>query len=477
MSSIKAAVYCRVSTMEQATEGWSIGEQKDKLAHYASAQGYDLVGVFSDEGFSGKDLFRPNMQKLIEEVKLGKINVVLVYKLDRLSRHVKDVLELVDLFDKHNVTLYSLSENFDLSSPFGRAALKMMATFAELERETIVERMEMGKLARAKDGRYTCPGNNCPFGYRHDKKNDRLIIDKNEAEIVRKIFDLYVNHGYTFRKLYEYCKAAYPDVKYFNNQMCCKPIVERPMYAGYYRYRGGELIKGTNFEPIISYDLFLQAQAQVDKNRTKRLSDSSPYLLTGLILCGRCGNRYVGKMYERYTKRADGTHTKHYRYRDYGCAARLKRDKNYRPAKCDNDIYRADELERIVEDYIRNLDIDSYKSTGYEAGLADKLLTEIGGLKKAQDKLLDLYLSGDIDKDAYLLRKVSYDAKIEELQELIKRETENVQASATDTTALKDALSRYDELTRKDKRFLLEYLIKSIVVDGDKVTINLRLKK
>lgn len=476
MSIIKAALYVRVSTMEQI-DGYSIGEQKDKLLHYASAQGYAVVDTYSDEGFSGKDLLRPNMERMLNDIQHGKINTVLVYKLDRLSRHVKDVLELVETFDKCNVTLYSLSENFDLASPFGRAALKMMATFAELERETIVERMEMGKIARAKEGKYTCPGTRCPFGYRHDKKNDRLLIEESEAEIIRKIFDLYVNHGYTFRKLYDYCREAYPDVKYFNNQMCCKPIIERPLYAGYFRYRGGELTKGTNFEAIISYELFLQAQAQVNRNHTKRLSDSSPYLLTGLLICGRCGNRYVGKMYERYTKKPDGTHTKHYRYRDYGCAARLKRDKNYHPAKCDNDIYRAEELEKIVEDYVLNLNIDDYNKADFSPGLIDKMMSEIGAIKRSQSKLLDLYLSGDIDKDTFLIRKIEYDSKIAELQNLIEKETESVQSAPTNAEAIKKSIAEYSILNRRQKRTLLEYLIKNIIVDGSRITVNLRLKK
>ena len=107
--------------MEQATEGYSISVQKEKLQKYAEAQSYEVVGIYSDEGFSGKDLMRPEMDKLINDVKANKIDVVLIYKLDRLSRHVKDVLELVELFDKYKVALYSLNENLDLSSPFGRA--------------------------------------------------------------------------------------------------------------------------------------------------------------------------------------------------------------------------------------------------------------------------------------------------------------------------------------------------------------------
>ena len=151
---MKAAIYVRVSTLEQAMEGYSVSVQKEKLQRYAEAQSYDIVDIYSDEGFSGKSLLRPAVERLINDIKSGKINIVLIYKLDRLSRHVKDVLELVELFEQYKVTLYSLNENLDLSSPFGRAALKMSATFSELERETIVERMIMGKSARAKNGLY-----------------------------------------------------------------------------------------------------------------------------------------------------------------------------------------------------------------------------------------------------------------------------------------------------------------------------------
>ena len=289
---MKAAIYARVSTLEQATEGYSIGVQKEKLTHYANAQNYEIADVYSDEGFSGKDLMRPAMLRMLDDVRSGKIDIVLIYKLDRLSRHVKDVLELVETFDKYKVTLYSLNENLDLSSPFGRAALKMSATFSELERETIVERMEMGKHARARSGKYSCPGKS-PFGYKLNKETDRLEIVPEEAEAVRDMYAKYIE-GYSFRKLYRYCKAKYPGIRFFSNSMCCKPVIERPMYAGYFIHNG-ELIKATNYEPIISYETYLQAQEAVKRNLTKREHDNTPYLLTGLIFCGQCGRAYCGK--------------------------------------------------------------------------------------------------------------------------------------------------------------------------------------
>lgn len=470
---MRAAPYLRVSTQEQAIDGYSISVQKEKTTQYCAAMSYDIYNTYSDEGFSGKSLVRPAMEQMLGDIKAGRIDIVIVHKLDRLSRHVKDVLELVELFDKYDVKLYSLSENLDLSSPFGRAALKMSATFSELERETIVERMQMGKDARAREGKYTVPGRHSPFGYKHDKENDRLIIDEREAEAVRKIFDLYVNQGYTFRKLYTYCKEAFPDLSYFTNEMCCKPIIERPMYAGYFRYKGGELIKGTNFEPIIPYETFLQAQACVERNKTKRSVENTPNLLTGLLLCGKCGNRYVGKLYDRYNIKSDGTKTKRYKYRSYGCAARIKRDKNYHPAKCDNIIIPTHELDEYVEDKVRRL---NFKSTGekfFVPGVIDSLMSEIAELKEKQAKLLDLYLDGTIDKDAYTLRLVALDAKINENKSIIESEKEKVvSAPLNSTEIIQDRIKNYDNLSSVEKSKLLKLLIKNIIINDEKITIN-----
>lgn len=170
---INAALYIRVSTQEQAIEGYSLDAQQGKLEKYAEYQGYNIYGIYRDEGFSASTIHRPALLQLINAVKSGLVNIVIIYKLDRLSRRVKDVLELVDLFEKYNVTLFSLSENIDLSSPFGRAALKISATFSELERETIIERTRLGKEQRVREGKMMYNGNP-PFGYRHDNDTDRF---------------------------------------------------------------------------------------------------------------------------------------------------------------------------------------------------------------------------------------------------------------------------------------------------------------
>lgn len=467
---MRAAIYARVSTLEQATDGYSIGVQKEKLSAYATAQSYDVVDIYSDEGFSGKDLIRPAMERLLSDVKTHKIDVVLIYKLDRLSRHVKDVLELVELFDKYNVTLYSLTEQLDVSSPFGRAALKMSATFSELERETIVERMQMGKDARARSGKYTCPGK-APFGYKLNKEADRLEIVPEEAEAVREMYAKYIE-GYTFRKLYQYCREKYPDMRYFSNSMSCKPVIERPMYAGYFEHNG-QLVKATNYEPIISYDTYLQAQEAVKRNTTKREHDNTPYLLTGLIYCAKCGRAFCGK------RRAHKINSREvYAYYSYGCTARTKYSRaEHGDTPCDNDLYPVDELDELVCRAVENLQFTEFTTPQASTGVIDKLLIENAELKERKERLLDLYLSEAIDKDTYTLRYDDINKAIQKNLTVIDGEQQALAQSPTISVEyLKQQQRLFPTATKKEKRRLLQLLIKQIVVDGKSVTINWAVK-
>lgn len=467
---MRSALYCRVSTLEQATDGYSIGVQKEKLTAYANAQSYEIVDVYSDEGFSGKDLHRPAMERLLSDVKSNRIDIVVIYKLDRLSRHVKDVLELVELFDKYSVTLYSLNENLDLSSPFGRAALKMSATFSELERETIVERMQMGKAARARSGKYTCPGKS-PFGYKLNKAADRLEIVPEEAEAIREMYAKYIE-GYSFRKLYRYCREKFPDIRYFTNSMSCKPVIERPMYAGYFEHNG-ELIKATNYEPIISYETYLQAQEAVKRNTTRREHDNTPYLLTGLVYCAKCGRAFCGK---RRAHKVNGIE-KH-AYYSYGCIARTKYSRaEHGNTPCNNDLYPVEELDELVCKAVENLEFTEFTTPQASTGLIDRLLLDNAELKKQKERLLDLYLNEAIDKDTYTARYSEIGKRIDKNLTVINSEKQTLAASPTvPIEYLKARQHEFPTATKKEKRRLIQQLINRIVIDGENVTISWNVK-
>lgn len=147
----RVAIYIRVSTTEQAEEGFSVPAQKEKLINYCKAREWIISDIYIDPGYSGSNINRPAIQKLITEIK--NFDIVLVYKLDRLSRSQKDTLHLIeDVFLNNKVDFVSLSEAFDTFTPFGRASIGILSVFAQLERENIKEWSKLGKKERAKNG-------------------------------------------------------------------------------------------------------------------------------------------------------------------------------------------------------------------------------------------------------------------------------------------------------------------------------------
>ena len=195
------ALYVRVSTHEQAENGYSIDEQIDRLVSYCNALGYNSYKVYKDPGFSGATTDRPALQNLINDVKLHHVHKVLVYKLDRLSRSQVDTLNLIEnVFLKNDCDFNSISENFDTATPFGRAMIGILAVFAQLEREQIKERLSMGKIARAKKGLYK-GGGLAPIGY--DFIDSRLVVNESEREQVKLIYDMFESGG-TYRGIVKF---------------------------------------------------------------------------------------------------------------------------------------------------------------------------------------------------------------------------------------------------------------------------------
>ena len=258
----RAAIYIRVSTQEQAQESYSVGEQKERLIAYCKAQAWVIANIYVDGGYSGANLNRPGIQKLMKET--DNFDVVLVYKLDRLSRSQRDTLYLIEeIFLPNKVDFVSMQESFDTSSPFGKAMIGLLAVFAQLEREQIKERTRMGKMARAKAGLHHGAGH-IPIGYEY--KDGKLIINPYEAEQVKKIYEWYLEgasyqvitdrlheKGYTNR---------YSSYKYWSG---VRAILCNMTYTGRLRY--GEVTVENAHEAIISDEQFQAVQAEHAKRQ------------------------------------------------------------------------------------------------------------------------------------------------------------------------------------------------------------------
>jgi site-specific DNA recombinase len=317
------AIYCRVSTEEQASEGYSITAQLQTLRQYAHLYGWQIAEEYVDEGISGKDIKgRPAMQSMILDVEKAKFQAVLVWKISRLSRNMLDTLVLLDKFDEYDVKFISYSENFDTSSPIGKLVVQLMASIAEMERNTLSENVKLGMTQRAKEGSWN---GGLIFGY--DSIEKELVVNPKEAEILQLIFTLYADGNGLKAIVNQLNKAGYRTKhgRHFSINGIAT-ILDNPIYVGKIRWlqvenwdkkrRRGKnadpiLVEGKH-EPIISDETWNIVQVRRKSRSFKQRQSNEPFLLSSILRCPTCGQGMVPSI-TTYTQR-DGTKRKHRYY-------------------------------------------------------------------------------------------------------------------------------------------------------------------
>ncbi|MED0739039.1 recombinase family protein [Aneurinibacillus thermoaerophilus] len=240
--------YCRVSTDEQVKDGFGIEAQRTAVQDYARLYQLKLDKIIVDEGKSGKNLDREGIQEIIQHIRSGEYEGVIAYKLDRISRNLKDILILHDdVFKPNSASIISVNEQFDTSTPMGKLVFQMIGGFAEFEREMIQDRMESGKKEKAKRGGFA--GGRIPYGY--DSINKELVINEKEAAIVRKIFE-YRKEGKTLQYIADELNNNDVPTKLGGkwSRVHIKSILDREnFYKGFYRY--SNIVTKGKHQPII----------------------------------------------------------------------------------------------------------------------------------------------------------------------------------------------------------------------------------
>lgn len=475
----RIAVYVRVSTQEQAKEGYSIGEQTDRLKKYADAHGWMVFKVYTDAGHSGSNQERPALQDMIDDIKAGKIDKVLVYKLDRLSRSQKDTLELIeDVFLANNCDFESMTEKFDTSTSFGRAMVGILAVFAQLEREQIRERMSMGMEARIKEGKWK-GGAHAPFGYDYEKALNKLVINEYESMIVKFIFEAF-NEGKNVNTIIrEMFDKGYSLKNGSLDGRNIKYVLKNKTYCGYLKSKN-QWFKGLH-DPIIDEPTFDRTQEIFEE--TKRRHEESGIKITtrkpvtnlgGLIYCAQCGAKFC---------RTESGTRKYGLYHYYMCYSRNKKVRHMvKDPNCRNARYRVEKLDEIVFQEIKKLKIDPeyLKSLRKES---DKLKdiqkitgieSEIKSINAQLSRFMDLYGLGKYDMEE-LDQKTQplADRKLKLQKELSKLKEES--KHKTDQEVLK-MVESFDEALEKgsleDRRAIIEALIDRIDIDNEDITIH-----
>lgn len=461
----RAALYIRVSTLEQAQEGYSVGEQRERLIAYCKAQDWLIADIYVDGGYTGSNLNRPGIQKLMSETE--KFDVVLVYKLDRLSRSQRDTLYLIEeIFRPNKVDFVSMQESFDTSSPFGKAMIGLLAVFAQLEREQIKERTWMGRVARAKTGLHH-GGGNIPIGY--DYEDGKLIVNPYEAEQVRKIYEWYLS-GASLKAITDKLQDAGYTNKYssYNSWSSVRNILENETYIG--RLHFGGVVVDHAHEAIITEEQFNAAQILRGKRREQFGSHAfqSKHVLTGLLFCGHCRGRY----YLRNTGK----------YSYYACYSRTKQMKNMiKDPNCQNKIWRAQDLEPIIEEKIlallRNPKIAEELAAGKPKAAAPvskntDIERRIREIDRQIGKLMELYQQDDIPPEL-LGEKINrlYGEKTALENSIAPVEETNAMPLDLVAELITNAAEIWDFADENQKRRILQSLISRIVLTDDQVDI------
>jgi site-specific DNA recombinase len=352
---MKVALYVRVSTEEQADEGFSINGQIKTLEDYCERNRYEVVKVYKDEGLSGKSMNRPALRELLKDCKSNLFDMVMVWKISRLARKQVDFLNIIDLLEKNNVTFFSYSENIDASTPTGKAMLQMMGSFAELERNITVENVKMGMTQRAKEGKWN---GGSMLGY--TSKNKQLVIVESEAKIVRRIFDLYIN-GKGYKSIanqlnHEGYKTKH-NAGFSTNSV--RTILTNPAYAGFIRFNQVEdwnekrrkgknenfvLVKGEH-QPIIDMDTWNKAQAIFEKKSHKPAKTFTGHFpLTTLLRCPVCGQGMIGHRIKK--NKSSNEYIRYYQCGNF----------HYKgSAVCKSNMVRADYAEEVLFKRIEEL--------------------------------------------------------------------------------------------------------------------------
>lgn len=475
---MRVAIYVRVSTTEAAKEGYSIGEQEERLRNYCKAKGWDIYHVYIDGGYSGASTDRPALQEMLKDLAEGRFDAVLVYKLDRLSRSQKDTMELIeDEFLPRKIDFISMTENLDTTTPVGMAMIGLLSVFAQLERAQIAERMAIGIEGRAKEGKYH--GNKfSPVGYKYE--NDQLHIIDYEAMLIRKAFDMFNKRIPINRICTEFMEYGYRHrYGYFLSASMGK-MLKKPLYAGYIE-KDGKLYKGQH-EAIVSKEVFDQAQKIFEERKNSPIGKASfkrGSILAGLVICKHCGAKYyktVGK------KKLDGTKSKF-----YICATRSSKGstkeqrKRQKTCKCKNKIYRMEELDRHIFEEITKLSFDpvyieNIKNESSNDNEKDKQIEiinkRIKELSAQISRYSDLYSLDSMDMNEVKSKIDPLGIERQALRDQLNI-LQNENSSSTEE-AFELAKSFGEVLERGDDdeiRFTIEELINRIVIDNENITI------
>ncbi len=506
------ALYTRVSTIEQSEEGYSIDEQERLLRSWAEKNNYEVYKCYSDRGISGKDIKnRPALKELLKDAEEKKFDMVISWKINRISRKLADVLKIVDILEKNDITFKSYSEPFETDTPAGKMQFQMMALIGEFERGTIAQNVKMGMCAKAKAGEW-CGGrvlgyDLVPMENKEGTKRGKtkLTINEIEARSVRLIFNEYVN-GKGYKAITNQLNKLGYKTKKGNDFSVgsIREILTNPVYIGKVRYNvrqnwsekrrrninANPIITDGVHEPIIDEVLWDKVQAIMEskKGKPSRIYDGE-YPLTGILRCPKCG---AGMVISRTTnKLADGTKK---RIAYYCCGAW----KNKGTSVCNSNTIRVDKAneyvfnkisellsnEKMVKSIVNNINKERHKKISPAKKELERIDKELEKIDRKKTKLFEAYEEELISKEEFKERKDELNKRAKSLQE----EKEPLLVTLSDDVSeeipyefVRSILENFSKVltesaTREQQKKLLHMIISEITINETREIDSIKLK-
>jgi site-specific DNA recombinase len=461
---MNCAIYIRVSTDEQANEGFSIEAQKRRLLAYAESQDWTVTDIFIDDGYSAKDTNRPELQRFLFMV--DQFNILLVYKLDRLTRSAADCDRLLKLLDQNSVSFQSASESFETRTATGRLFIRIIADLAQWERENIAERVRFAMEQMVHEGKR--PGARLPFGY----SKDGTIIEE-EAEIIRDIRRQFLDgYGYRTIALNLNRSGRFRRGKEWR-QFTVGYTLENPYYAGIIRFgtknSQGKYVNGkrgekvdciyseSNHPAIWTQEEFEEHMELIRRKAFGGYSRIKEYWFSGVLRCGRCGSAMVGRL---TTKRETKKGTKRTQY--YVCSNR------HEGRECDMPIFRQIHVEHLLlnemqSKYVIESDIANESRITKKKSDIENLKSQLNKIKERRKKWQYLFAENMMTSEE-LRERLKAD---EQEEQDIQSRLQEIPSAPINIAELKTFIDFWNVADDSEKKKLIHATFENLMLHTD----------
>jgi DNA invertase Pin-like site-specific DNA recombinase/RNase P subunit RPR2 len=443
------ALYIRVSTMEQAREGYSIAAQKERLTAYCKAQGWENIKFYTEEGVSAKDTNRPELQRMFDDMRSGKIQMILVYRLDRFTRRVVDLHKMLEEMQKYNCAFKSATEPYDTSTAMGRMFITIVAALAQWENENLSERIKVALEEKVSGGERV---GGVPFGF--DMTEEEKLVKNQYAPVILDVIDK-IKGGWSANRVAGLLDKMKTGGRNWKSKTVLRVLTNPALYGA---TRWGDKVFEDTHDGIITKKEFDHLQKVLaDRTIHARRDVKTPYLFQGILVCPDCGSRLLPNRSIR-TRKKDGSTYHTIIYKCTACYYATGR-MGYTPGEA--------RLEKALMEFMQNVEFKNIEAASIEDEREeteyDYLNRQLAQIKRQREKYQKAWATDNMTDGEFenLMKETR-----EILEELNRKIDEHKPKEKVNTEAIKEIVFTFNKtfsfLTQEEKQAFVQQFIRKI---------------